>query len=265
MIRIGNRKQLNSVKKYQIQQYMYTDILNNWKLLSAFLQRARKGRFLLLTLSEEVPELSEEIPDSTIHVHRHFEQLKVALSFPAKGKKRKVLQATESKMKSLSVLTPQSKGKAFTQTCLKRFSPASSSTLSDAGGGSNPLLEVYTAVKRKQDPASSCAKCLILNKLTSKTGFANKVRKSTWSLSWMNLQKAAFMDVDEIIVYYKTTKSTIPKPPSERKEKVRDFYNKVTTLWQLPYKNLTWKIKDSSGLYHQFPVWVMQITLKKAF
>ena len=46
----------------------------------------------------------------------------------------------------------------------------------------------------------------------------------------MNLQKAAFMDVDEIIVYYKTTKSTIPKPPSERKEKVRDFYDKVTTL-----------------------------------
>ena len=81
------------------------------------------------------------------------------------------------------------------------MSPALSSTLLEAVEGSNPFLKVYTAMKRKQDPASNCTKCLILNKLSSKTGSlncvkclifnnlsskmesANKVRRSTQSLS----------------------------------------------------------------------------------
>ena len=99
---------------------------------------------------QKAAKLSEEVADSTIRVHRHREQLKVVLNVSAKSKKMKVAQATESITKSLSVLTPQSKVKALIQTCLKRLSPASCSTLSDAIGGSNPLLDAYTAVKRKK-------------------------------------------------------------------------------------------------------------------
>ena len=73
------------------------------------------------------------------------------------------------------------------------------------------------------------------------------------------------MDADEIIIHYKTIKLTIPKPATETIEKVRDFYNQDTTSQQLPYNNLTQKIKDSSGVYHRVPVRVMEITLKKAF
>ena len=132
---------------------------------------------------QKAAELSEEVADSTIHVHKHREQLKVVLNFSAKSTKRKVAQATESITKSLSVLTPQSKVKALTQTCLKKLSPALCSTLSDAVGGSNPLLDVYIAVKRKRDPASNCAKHPILITFTSKTRSANKVRRSTQSLT----------------------------------------------------------------------------------
>ena len=73
------------------------------------------------------------------------------------------------------------------------------------------------------------------------------------------------MDVDEIIAHYKTTKLIIPKPATETIEKVRDFCSQDTTLRQLPYKNLTRKIKDSSGVYHRVPVRVMEITLKNTF
>ena len=58
---------------------------------------------------------------------------------------------------------------------------------------------------------------------------------------------------------------TIPKPATETIEKVRDFYNQDTTSQQLPHKNLTQKIKDSSGVYHRVPVQVIEVTFKKAF
>ena len=153
------------------------------------------------------------------------------------------------------MLSPQSKVQALSQTCSKTLSPASSSTLSDAVG-SNPLVDVYTSVKRKRDNASNCVRRLILNKLSTQYGSAKKVRRSNRGLNWTSLQKAAAagMDVDKIIIHYKTTKSTTPKPPTETKKKVMDFYNRDTISRQLPYKNLTRKIKDSTGVYHRVAV-----------
>lgn len=131
---------------------------------------------------------------------------------------------------------PPEQVKVLLQTCSKNLSPALSSTLLEAVEGSNPFLKVYAAMKRKQDPASNCTKCLILNKLSSKTGSlncakclifnklsskmesVNKVRRSTQSLSWTRLQTAACMDFNEIIIHYKTTKSTIPKPYLQLKQ-----------------------------------------------
>ena len=122
---------------------------------------------------------------------------------------------------------------------------------------------MYTAVKRKQDVASNCVKCLILKKL--KNQICKHGHKIYSKFKLAGLQKAAHMDANEIIVHYKTTKSTILKPPADTIEKVRDFYNQDTILRQLPYKNLTQKINNSSGVYHCVPVQVMEITLKKAF
>ena len=162
------------------------------------------------------------------------------------------------------MLSPQSKVKALSQSCSKSLLPASNSKLSDAVGVSNLLVDVYDSVKRKRDKASNCARRLILNKLSAKVGTANQVRRSNRSLSWTSLQKAARMDVNKIIIHYKTVKSTIPKPRTETVKKVMDFYNQDTISRQLPYKNLTRKIKDHSGVYHRVPVRVMEVTLKKA-
>ena len=214
---------------------------------------------------QKTAEISENVADSTKRLRKHHQQLKVAFNFPARSKKRKVVHVAESINTSLSVLTPKSKVKALSQTCSKGLSPASSSTLLDAIGESNPLVDVYTSVKRKRDTESNCVRRLILNKLSAKSGSGNQVRRSNRSLSWTSLQKAARMDVGEIIVHYKTTKSTTSKPPTKTIKKVMDFYNQDTISRQLQYKNLTRKIKDSSGVYHRVPVRVMEVTLKKAF
>ena len=100
---------------------------------------------------QKTAEISEDVADSTKRVRKHHQQLKVAFNFPTRSKKRKVVHVAESINTSLSVLTPKSKVKALSQTCSKGLSPASSSTLSDAIGESNPLVDVYTSVKRKRD------------------------------------------------------------------------------------------------------------------
>ena len=133
---------------------------------------------------QKTAEISEDVADSTKRVRKHHQQLKVAFNFPTRSKKRKVVHVAESINTSLSVLTPKSKVKALSQTCSKGLSPASSSTLSDAIGESNPLVDVYTSVKRKRDTGSNCVRRLILNKLSAKSGSGNQVRRSNRSLSW---------------------------------------------------------------------------------
>ena len=79
------------------------------------------------------------------------------------------------------------------------------------------------------------------------------------------MQQAFQKDIDEIIVHYKTAKSKAQKPRNETVKKIIDFYNRGNISHQLPYKNLTHKIKDHLGVYHRVPVCVMEVTLKKAY
>ena len=92
-----------------------------------------------------------------------------------------------------------------------------------------------------------------------------KAKKTYQNLNWTSLQQAFQKDIDEIIVHYKTTKSKAQKPPTETVQKILDFYNRDNISCQLPYKNLTRKIKDHLGAYHCVPVCVMQVTLKKTY
>lgn len=121
--------------------------------------------------------------------------------------------------------SPEQSVKALTQTQSKSSSPALSSTFSDAVGASNPLLDLYTAVTRKKDPGSSCAKYLILTKLSSKTWSAKKSKDLLKVYIGQAYIKAAGLDVNEIIVYYKTITSVIPKLPWEPIKEVTDFYH----------------------------------------
>lgn len=105
----------------------------------------------------------------------------------------------------------------------------------------------------------------MLNKLAASIGSLKKVKCSNRNLNWISLQQAVQKDVDGIIVHYKTTKSTTPKPPTETGKKVTDFYNRDNISRQLPYKNLTRKVKDYLGVYHRVPVSVMEVTLKKTY
>ena len=109
---------------------------------------------------QKTAEISEDVADSTKRVRKHHQQLKVAFNFPTRSKKRKVVHVAESINTSLSVLTPKSNVKALP-------------TLLDAIGESNPLVDVYTSVKRKRGTGSNCVRRLILNKLS---GSGNQVR-----------------------------------------------------------------------------------------
>ena len=166
---------------------------------------------------------------------------------------------------SLSLLSPLSKVKAITQSYTS-LSPASKSNLSESilEGTSHPLVDFHKSVANKRDKMTNCAHRLVLNQLAASAGSANKARCSYRNLNWTSLQQAVQKDVDEIIVHYKTTKSTTPKPPTETVKKATDFYNRDNISRQLPYKNLTRKVKDYLGVYHRVPVRVMKVTLKKA-
>ena len=71
-----------------------------------------------------------------------------------------------------------------------------------------------------------------------------KSKKTYWNLNLTSLWQAFQKDIDEIIVHYKTTKSKGLKPPTETVKKILDFHNWDNISRQVPYKNLTHKIKD---------------------
>ena len=104
----------------------------------------------------------------------------------------------------------------------------------------------------------------MLNKLATSAGSVEKAKKSYQNLNWTFLQQTFQKYIDEIIVHYKTTKSKAQKPSTETAKKILDFYNRDNISRQLPYKNLTRKIKDHLGVYHRVPDRVMEVTLKKA-
>ena len=209
--------------------------------------------------SKEEAELESE---SAQRVRVHREKLKVSMTFPSRRRNKRITEASTLISKSLTVLSPQSKVKSISMAC-SSLSPSSRSSLSNSIV-SNPLLNVYTSLKRKRDTPSNCARRLLLNELSSVDG-ANKVRRTNRNISWRSLQHAVNNNAHKIVIHYKTVKSRLPKPPTETVKKVSDFYNLDTTSRQLPYKNFTRKIKDHSGEYHRVPVRVMEVTLRTAF
>ena len=100
----------------------------------------------------------------------------------------------------------------------------------------------------------------MLNKLATSAGSVEKAKKTYWNWNWTSLQQAFQKDIDEIIVHYKTTKSKAQKPPTETVQKILDFYNRDNISCQLPYKNLTCKIKDHLEVCHRVLVRVMEVT-----
>ena len=127
------------------------------------------------------------------------------------------------------------------------------------------MAGIHQSVSKKHGKTSNCVHHLVLDKLASSAGSVEKAKKTYQNLNWTSLQQAFRKDIDEIIVHYKTTKSKTQKPPTETVKKILDFYNQDNISCQLPYKNLTHKIKDHLGVYHRVPVRVMEVTLKKAY
>ena len=201
---------------------------------------------------------------STQRVQKH-RAMKVKLDF--RSKKQNVDHVAKVLDTSLSMLSPQSKVKAVAQSCNNILSQASKSSLSEClvEGQSNPLVDFHKRVANKRDKITNCARRLVLNTLAEKAGSVKKAKRTNRNLNWRSLQQAVQKDLDEIIVHYKTTKKTAPRPSTETVEKVKDFYNRDNISRQLPYKNLTRKIKDCLGVYHRVPIRVMEVTLKKAY
>ena len=152
-------------------------------------------------------------------------------------------------------LSPASKVKAISQSCNETLSPASKSSLSQklSNKAENPLVGIHQSISKKWDKTSNCARHLVLNKLATSAGSVEKAKKTYQNLTWASLQQAFQKDIDEIIVHYKT-KSKAQKSPTETVKKILDFYNQDNISCQLPYKNLTHKIKDHLGVYHCVPV-----------
>ena len=68
-----------------------------------------------------------------------------------------------------------------------------------------------------------------------------------------------------VIKHYKTVRTKAFKPPTENTKKVLEFYNCDDISRQLPYKNLTRKVKDHLGVCHCVPMRIMEVTLRNAF
>ena len=167
----------------------------------------------------------------------------------------------------MSKLSSASKVKAISQSCNETLSPASKSSLSQrlSNEADNPLVGIYQSVSKKRDKTSYCVRHLVLNKLATSAGSVEKAKKNLPKFKWDIFAASFSKGYYEIIIHYKTIKSKAQKPPTEAVKKILDFYNRDNISRQLPYKNLTRKIKGHLGVYHRVPVRVMEVTLKKAY
>ena len=82
--------------------------------------------------------------------------------------------------------------------------------------------------------------------------------------TWKQTTQANWQ-INSVIKHYKTVKSNACKPPTETSKKVLEFYNWDDISRQLPYKNLTRKVKDHLGVCHCVPMRIMEVTLRNAF
>ena len=120
-------------------------------------------------------------------------------------------------------------------------------------------------ISKKCDKISNFAWGLVLRRIAKKArGSWKQTRQANWQISWKSLKHASEKDINSVTKYYKTVKSKACKPPTETTKKVLEFYNRDISR-QLPYKNLTRKVKDHLGVCHCVPVRVMEVTLRNAF
>lgn len=84
-----------------------------------------------------------------------------------------------------------------------------------------------------------------------------------FACGWTSLVKASRLDIDDIIVHYKTRRKNVEIP--ECRKKIIDFYVKDNISRQLPYKNFTIRVKDENEIYQREAIRVMEVTLKKAY
>ena len=104
-----------------------------------------------------------------------------------------------------------------------------------------------------------------MNKLVESVGLVNKAKKLNRHLSWRSLNSVSKMNIEEVVVHYKKNKVSSRKPPTETRKKVEEFYNHDCISRQLPYKNLTCRMKVYKEDYMRVTVQVMEVTLKKAY
>ena len=211
-------------------------------------------------------EKEANICESTVCVKKYRQNfIKINSDFlhAKRNKRARINDLSSAISKSLNVMSPTSKLKTMKASCVKSMSPSSQLKLAEnislIGGPASSEMAMFKSLSKKGDKFTNCTRRLLLNKALSKS--SRKNLNHNLNVSWTSLIKAQ-NDIEKIIIHYKTDKSKT-KPPPATVRKVHDFYNKDTTSRQLPYKNLTRKVKDYEGVYHRVPVQVMEVMLSK--
>ena len=200
-------------------------------------------------------------PTSTERVQKYRENL---VKFDFTSKKRRVDNASSTIKQKLSALSPMSKKKAVTKVC-NDMSPLSRQAVANGIQGQDPLLNFTSTISKKRDKNSNCTRQLVLSNVVKRAGSWQEARKFNRQLSWTSLVKASEKDIDQLINHYKTVPMKTKKPPTETMRKVFEFYDRDEISRQLPYKNMTRKIKDHLGVYHRVPMRVMEVTLRNSY
>ena len=214
--------------------------------------------------AKEASDQYNETNQQKMKKHR----LTIRLNFQTPAKKRKIKNTSRMITKHLKSCSPKTKVKVMSQACNATLSPTSKAVLTDtiSPPDTNDSVHVFNKLKKNRDKTSNCVRKLMLNQVVNESGSINIARKTFRdTLHYNSLYRAAKKDFDDIIIHYKTIKKS-PKPVSvETRKIIISFYNRDDISRQLPYKNMTRKMKDESGKYHRVPVRVMEVTLKKAF
>ena len=194
-------------------------------------------------------------------------RLKVSLGFQTPAKRRKIKSTSLLITNHLKSCSPRTKVKVMSQACNASLSPTSKASFTNIiSPDTNDPVHVFKKLSKKRDKTSNCVRKLMLNRVVNQSGSTNTSRKAfRGTLQYHSLYRAAKKDFDDIIIHYKTIKRTLKPVSVETRKKINSFYNKDDISRQLPYKNMTRKMKDESGKYHRVPVRVMEVTLKKAF
>ena len=113
----------------------------------------------------------------------------------------------------MSKLSPASKVKAISQSCNETLSPASKSSLSQklSNEAENPLVGIHQNVSKKRDKTSNCVRHLVLNKLATSAGCAEKVKTTYRNLNWTSLQYHHCSPVNHVIKRIKIAQNALLK------------------------------------------------------